>query len=357
MWTDRKLFERQRSMDAKRYGWGLGLAFLILVGAVEAPALGQQYAPRMAAAAPGNLAGASASNSGVMGQRFLVETQHFRVMSQDPEFAKQVATMAEAYRNHLAMHWLGRELPEWHEKVPLMVNTSPNLPASGETKYTLVGGTIRSIQMVVSGTKERILDSVLPHEMTHTVFATHFSASGKPVPRWADEGACTTVEHLSERSKHDVMLVKFLTESRGIPFSQLFAMREYPPDMMPLYAQGYSLSAFLIAQAGPRRFVEFLERGMQSENWVQAVGDVYGYPKLGSLQTAWNAWVYDGGGEVSSYTALALGYGTNAPKPNIASVPNSNSPLVPFPLTGNPPVSIRASQPGPQQTVGGTILR
>jgi hypothetical protein len=153
------------------------------------------------------------------------------------------------------------------------------------------------------------------------------------------------------------MLVKFLTESRGIPFSQLFAMREYPPDMMPLYAQGYSLSAFLIAQAGPRRFVEFLERGMQSENWVQAVGDVYGYPKLGSLQTAWNAWVYDGGGEVSAYTALALGYGTNVPKPNIASVPNSNSPLVPFPLTGNPPVSIRASQPGPLQTVGGTILR
>jgi hypothetical protein len=106
-------------MDAKRYGWGLGLAFLILVGAVEAPALGQQYAPRMSAAAPGNLAGASASNSGVMGQRFLVETQHFRVMSQDPEFAKQVATMAEAYRNHLAMHWLGRELPEWHEKGPI----------------------------------------------------------------------------------------------------------------------------------------------------------------------------------------------------------------------------------------------
>ncbi|MCY3004970.1 MAG: hypothetical protein NTV29_03220 [Planctomycetota bacterium] len=342
-------------MDAKRYGWGLGLACLFLVGAIETPAVGQQFAPRMAS--PGSVVSAPTSNAGVLGQRFLVETQHFRVTSQDPEFAKQVATMAEAYRNHLAMHWLGHELTQWHEKVPLMVNTSPNLPASGETKYTLVGGTIRSIQMVVSGTKERILDSVLPHEMTHTVLATHFAASGKPVPRWADEGACTTVEHLSERSKHDVMLVKFLTESRGIPFSHLFAMREYPPDMMPLYAQGYSLCAFLIAQSGPRRFVEFLERGMPSENWVQAVEEVYGYPKLGSLQTAWNAWVYDGGGEVSPYTAVALGYVTNVPKGNFASVPNSILPLVPVSVTGNPPVSIRASQPGPQQTVGGAILR
>lgn len=294
----------------------------------------------------------------VMGERFLVETQHFRVMSQDFEFAKQVAAMAEAYRNHLAIHWLGRELPVWTEKVPLMVNTSPNLPASGETKYTLVGGGIRSIQMVVSGTKERILDSVLPHEMTHTVLATHFAASGKPVPRWADEGACTTVEHLSERSKHDVMLVKFLTESRGIPFRQLFAMREYPPDMMPLYAQGYSLCAFLIAQSGPRKFVEFLEIGMRSEDWVRAVQSVYGYPKLGDLQTAWNAWVYDGGGEVSQYTAVALGLTVQPTGAAFVGLPAPplNVPVPSSPAT-NPPVSIRASQPGPQQTVGGTILR
>ena len=40
-------------------------------------------------------------------------------------------------------------------------------------------------------TARRILDSVLPHEITHTIFATHF---GQPLPRWADEGACTTVD-------------------------------------------------------------------------------------------------------------------------------------------------------------------
>ena len=340
-------------MDAKRFCWALGLAWLGWSIAFVSYAQGQQTAPRMVIPSGGPLYSVSAPPP-VMGERYVVETAHFRVMSQDPEFAKRVAAMAEAYRAHLARHWLGHDLPAWGEKVPLMVNTSPKLPASGETKYTLMGGGIRSIQMVVSGTQERILDSVLPHEMTHTVLATHFASTGKPVPRWADEGACTTVEHLSERSKHDVMLVKFLTENRGIPFRQLFAMREYPTDMMPLYAQGYSLCAFLIAQSGPRKFVEFLELGMQSEDWVYAIDSAYGYPRLGDLQTAWNAWVYDGGGEVQNYTALALGLSSRSAGASVAQIPTN---LRTIPSNTNSPVLIRASQPGAQQTMGGTILR
>ena len=38
---------------------------------------------------------------------------------------------------------------------------------------------------------ERMLHSVLPHEMTHTVFAHHFRY---PVPRWADEGGSVLSE-------------------------------------------------------------------------------------------------------------------------------------------------------------------
>ena len=69
--------------------------------------------------------------------------------------------------------------------------------------------------MNVQGSLERILDSVLPHEITHTIFATHF---GRPLPRWADEGACTTVEHSTERRKQEQLLIQFLTSNRGIAF-------------------------------------------------------------------------------------------------------------------------------------------
>jgi hypothetical protein len=305
-------------------------------------------------------------------RRFVVETPHFRIFAADSGLAQEVGQMAESYRKHLALHWLGRELGPWGEKVPVTVQSAPTMPASGETKYTLTGGLVREFRMVLCGSRERILDSVLPHEMTHTVLATHFAATGKPVPRWADEGACTTVEDESERRKHDTMLVRFLSEGRGIPFASLFAMRDYPRDMMPLYAQGYSLSAFLIAQGGPRQFIRFLERGMQDEDWVAAVSQTYGYPKLGKLQTAWNQWVSDGGGSVTNYTAIALGHtGDNAASLASATTPVTSSIVDPSSATqssttgknyyqeqfqkhGTP---IHVSQPGPMQTLGGTWYR
>lgn len=272
------------------------------------------------------------------------------------------------------MHWLGKELPNWPEPCPVSVNDGPSTPASGETKYTLVGGGVVDFRMSVSGTPERIIDSVLPHEITHTVMASHFAALGKPVPRWADEGACTTVEHQSERSKHDIMLVRYLREERGIPFQVLFALKDYPRDFMPLYAQGYSLSCFLISQGGPRHFIKFLERGMETENWAGATDEFYHYPMLGKLQTAWNSWVEDGGGVVDNYKADALGTSTRALVANSNTNSGSyyldqfrrqqlNSPETTLsqskqaPVEGVNAIPLSASLPAPFQTIGGGYVR
>jgi hypothetical protein len=235
-----------------------------------------------------------------------VRTENFVVIASDPQFAQQVARAAESFRNELAVYWLGRELPRWDDPCPITVRDGQTLGAGGETRFTLTGGRVLGWQMSVQGTRERILDSVLPHEITHTVLATHFSRLGKPVPRWADEGACTTVEHADERRKHDRALVGFLTHQRGISFARLFSLRDYPSDIMPLYAQGYSLTCFLIAQGGPRHFIQYLEQGMQTEDWDRATEQFYGYPRLGRLQTAWNSWVAAGGGEVERFTSVAM---------------------------------------------------
>ena len=145
--------------------------------------------------------------------------------------------------------------------------------------------------MNIQGSRERLLDSVLPHEVTHTIFATHF---GRPLPRWADEGACTTVEHASEKGKQQTMLIDFLMTGRGIAFNQMFAMTEYPPDVLPLYAQGYSLARFLIAQGGRRRFMGYVGDGMQNGDWTQATQKHYGYKNLSELQLTWLDWVRRG---------------------------------------------------------------
>jgi hypothetical protein len=145
--------------------------------------------------------------------------------------------------------------------------------------------------MKIQGSRERILDSVLPHEVTHTIFASYFR---QPLPRWADEGACTTVEHQSEVDKQERNLIQFLKSGRGIPFSQMFAMKEYPSDVMPLYAQGHSLAEWLIENRGRKEFLEFVGDGMQDENWGRAVREHYGFNSLLQMQTAWNDWVKQG---------------------------------------------------------------
>lgn len=156
--------------------------------------------------------------------------------------------------------------------------------------------------MSVQGTEERILDSVLPHEITHTIFASHFASLGKYVPRWADEGACTTVEHEDEKSKHRHYLRQFLQTNRGLSFNKMFSLKEYPADILPLYAQGHSAVQFLLDQGGPRKFVQFLEAGLQSEAWETQLRESYSYKSLGEFQTLWNQWLADGSpADLSAY--------------------------------------------------------
>lgn len=229
------------------------------------------------------------------------QSENFIVLCRDPQLAAQVSQEAERLRRDLAIHWLGEELPPWSRRCPIQVTSGPKLGAGGETRFALYNGNVGDWQMSVQGTPERILDSVLPHEITHTILASHFAPLNVHVPRWADEGACTTVEHDSEQNKHKKMLVDFMRTGRAMPFNRMFTLKDYPDDILPLYAQGHSVVEFLVAQSGPKEFVNFLHQGMQSRSWEAAVRDHYGYETLGKLQIQWNAWIGAGRGEVGQF--------------------------------------------------------
>lgn len=231
-------------------------------------------------------------------------TQNFLVTASNPTLAKKVGDQAEGFRKQLAIYWLGRELPAWQDVCPIEVIAGPNREANGVTNFVFMQGTVGRWKMRVEGTEERVLDSVLPHEITHTVLASHFAPMGKPVPRWADEGACTTVEHIAERSKFDKLLIRYLHSGQGFSFQDLYHIKDYPADPLPLYAQGYSVVSFLVAQGGPRKFVDYLQTGMGTNDWAQATEKFYQYNGLGHLKKNWLAWVADGGGDVSSYAAV-----------------------------------------------------
>ncbi|MEM7782603.1 MAG: hypothetical protein AAF623_04555, partial [Planctomycetota bacterium] len=232
-----------------------------------------------------------------------VESENFIVYANDAQLAAKVSRQAERFRKDLSIQWLGRTLDKWHDKCPIEVQVKPL--AGGETSFGFVRdrfgkGQPMDWQMKIFGPPDRLLDAVLPHEITHTIFATHF---GQPLPRWADEGACTTVEHESERRKNHQMLMQFLSAkpTKGIPFNQMFQMRRYPADPLPLYAQGHSLAKYLIQEKGKIHFVNFIARGLELEKsqsvlkaWNSSVEEFYAYRSLSDLQLKWIAWVEKG---------------------------------------------------------------
>lgn len=267
-------------------------------------------------------------------QRYQVNTDNFTIHAPSVQMARKAAHLAEQYRADLSKEWLGYEIPNWDERCPIIIEIGRH--AGGETSFGFAGGsrdgsvkaTPMGWQMKIFGPPDRVLDAVLPHEITHTIFATHF---GRPLPRWADEGACTTVEHESERAKNHQMLIDFLTAtpSRGIPFNRMFTMKQYPHDILPLYAQGYSLARFLIGQKGKRHFIKYIEAGLALERpaatlrgWDMVTDEFYGFEDLSELQVSWVSWVKDGcPDQAPAHEAIALANYESSSNPSPSSQP------------------------------------
>lgn len=209
-------------------------------------------------------------------------SQNFVVEAPTPQIAQQVAQYAEHYRREKALEWVGREMPPWPEPCPLRVKVTMS-GAGGATSFAFDQGRVLGQQMNIEGSLDRILASVLPHEVTHTVFAHHFR---HPVPRWADEGGAVLSEDEVERNRHDQLVRQILNQGRAIPLRRLFSLREYPSDVMCLYAEGYSVANFLVSTSSRAAFLNFVGHGMQY-GWDQAVQTHYRYQNVEELEQAW----------------------------------------------------------------------
>jgi hypothetical protein len=210
-------------------------------------------------------------------------TPNFLVEAPTPQLAQQVGQYAEAYRREKALQWLGQEMPPWPEPCPLHVTITMN-GSSGATSFAFDRGHVLGQDMHVEGTVERVLNSVLPHEITHTVFAHYFRT---PVPRWADEGGSVLSEDDIERNRHDALVRQILnTPGRMIPLRRLFTLTKYPNDVMVLYAEGYSVSDFLVGQSDRPTFLRFVAHGMRGD-WDGAARSYYRFNSVEDLERAW----------------------------------------------------------------------
>ncbi len=215
-------------------------------------------------------------------------TANFIVHAPDAQVAQQIGQYAEHYRREKAQVWLGREMPPWPQPCPLHVTVSMEGP-SGATSFNFGQGGVLGMRMEINGPFDRLLASVLPHEITHTVFAHHFRT---PVPRWADEGGSVLSEDDLERERHDKLVRQILNQGRQIPLRRLLLLKEYPREVICLYAQGFSLADYLVKRGDRRTFLSFIGHGMQY-GWDAAVQMYYQHRTVEELEEAWLQYLRD----------------------------------------------------------------
>jgi hypothetical protein len=224
-----------------------------------------------------------------------LRVKHFVVYAPTHEVAFSVATLAEAYRRELALAWLGKELPDWKEPCPVHMKITMEAPA-GATTFTFDGGKVSNRKMELQGPLDKVLASTLPHEIAHTVLADHF---GRPIPRWADEGAAILSEPSQQQERHEHLARALMLEpgkalpvvgtpGPPIPLRRLFPMTSYPPNVMALHAQGYSVTRFLTGRKDRKTFLAFVGQGMKGD-WDAAARGHYGFKTVEELEDAWLA--------------------------------------------------------------------
>ncbi len=232
-------------------------------------------------------------------------TPNFIIQTNNPQLAGKFACALEYYRCKEAIEWIGQPLGatqnnprgrDWTHPAVVTINVGPNIGNGGATTFIFDRGEVSGWRMTLQGDEYGLLVSTIPHEVQHMISATNFR---KPILRWIDEGISTSTENCDEKDKHRKMLIQFLRTNRGISFNQLFAMTEYPRDIMPLYAQGWSLTEYLLIQGGggctsKRKLYDFLGEGLNTRDWNSALKKYYNINNIGELQNKWLDWVRRG---------------------------------------------------------------
>jgi hypothetical protein len=213
-------------------------------------------------------------------------TTNFVIHADTPEIAKLVGDSAERSRKDVGKLWLDKEPAAW--AAPCRIRVSLNMGrVEGFTDLSFCQGKVRDQKIAILGPLDRIMKGLLPHELTHVLFAHHF---GVQPPRWADEGGAILSEDRYQDERQSKLFRKILAEDRSFSLRRLLEMRQYPDDVACLYAEGHSISRFLVDAKGRKVFLAFVADGLK-RGWDQAVQDQYGFENVEQLETAWLGWV------------------------------------------------------------------
>jgi RNA polymerase sigma factor (sigma-70 family) len=229
-------------------------------------------------------------------------TPNFIVEAPNAQMGRVIAAEAEFYRKRIALEILGKELPDWSKPCKIRYQNSL-LGSGGATTFQFArdakqDSILGELEMSLQGNFQNTLVDALPHEIAHTILASHFR---RPLPRWADEGIALQLESTENQFKHDEQLRRLLHEGRAYQFTSLIRRMSYPQAVMALYAEGHSLVRFLLQLPLPaeskskyQQLLTFLEKGMALntlESWNEAARQVYKFNSIDEIERAWLNWL------------------------------------------------------------------
>ncbi len=107
--------------------------------------------------------------------------------------------------------------------------------------------------------------------------------------RWADVGGAVLSEDEAEQRRHQNLARQIVdTPGRAIPLRRLLSRTDFPRDPMVLYAEGYSLTRFLVDKKDRKTWLAFVRQGMD-DGWDKAVKQQYDFSDVEALEDAWLA--------------------------------------------------------------------
>jgi hypothetical protein len=154
-----------------------------------------------------------------------------------------VADRAERERHDQAEYWFGEPMPNWTAPARIRLERLQRSHGAvgdsggGSTSFVRSGGEVTNFSgRWVATSQEYLLESVVPHEVSHTVWHSHWRSAKEMPPRWLDEGIATMMETESEQRR-------ILANARGGRLDTSLAARNYSevPNTSTLYGHGYAV--------------------------------------------------------------------------------------------------------------------
>jgi len=231
----------------------------------------------------------------------VAETAHFRIFhKQTQDYAEKVARIVERTRLDMYRKWFGHDGAEWITRCDVFLHATANeyyrttgesMESPGHSRIEIDPASQRVVnrRMDMHCDQNGMLETVLPHETTHTVVAGMFGPTH--VPRWADEGMAVLTETPGRIEQHRRNLIRFHKEQTLFGVRELMEQREFPARerISAWFAQSVFLVEFLAAQHGAVVFSEFLRDGLR-EGYELALRRHYSW-SFSDLEAHWGQYL------------------------------------------------------------------